>query len=439
MFHDKTTTLSRTLAGRPGLQGSAASQPGRAACRLTGVRSRVAVVVLLGGTLVLTAGCSGSRLVHAGTAPGGVRASGVLGSGGSCSRPASLPAGAVVAPWRLGSVLFTSARSGVAVTASIISCQIGPGGFVGQDQPVRLAVTSDGGHRWIALGSSLPIPAQWESDYQVVAVSGADVWVFSASAGRLLQTGNHGVTWVAQGLPGPALAVAGSGGWLWALSCPGVSRSGCLPEVSRMRLPGGAWIRTRPVTSVPVVASSLGVVSGAAAVVGLRGPKASLLASTTDGGASWSVRPAPADPGFTCDSQPGTFATAGPVWWQLCSGGTPGMQGSNTALLRSDNDGRSWTVVAATIVGHPGQLPTQAYGFAAGSARLLWIATSNVLSVSADGGRLWSMVPVVNTAGIAGQFDVLPGVATWLLAPDAGLWQTVNGTSWHAVGAPAPS
>jgi hypothetical protein len=395
--------------------------------------------VLLGCTLALTAGCSGSRPVHVDTVPGGVQVSGALASGGPCSRPASLPAGAVVAPWRLGSLLFTSARSGVAVTSSIISCQIGPGGFVGQVQPVRLTVTSDGGQRWIASGSSLPIPTQWESDYQVVAVSGADVWIFSASTDRLLETGNHGVTWVAQRLPGPALAVAGSAGWLWALSCPRASQAGCLPVVSRMRLPGGAWIRTRPVTSSPVVASWLSVLSGAAAVVGLRGPKASLLASTTDGGASWSVRPAPADPGFTCDSQPGMFATAGPVWWQLCSGGTPSMQGSNTALLRSDNDGRSWTVVAVTIVGRRGQLPTQAYGFAAGSGGLLWIATSNVLSVSTHGGRRWSIVSVVNTAGTVGLFDVLPGVATWLLAPDAGLWQTVSGTSWHAVGALAPS
>lgn len=345
-----------------------------------------------------------------------------------------------MAPWRLGSVLFTSARSGVAITSSIISCQIGPGGSVGQGQPVRLAVTSDGGQRWIALGSSIPIPAQWASDYRVVAVSGADVWIFSASADRLLETGNHGVTWVVQRLPRPVLAVAGSGGWLWALSCPGVPQAGCLPVVSRMRLPDGAWIRTRPVTSVPVVTSSLSVLSGAAAVVGLREPAASLLASTTDGGASWSVRPAPTDPGFTCDSQPGTFATAGSVWWQLCGDGTPGMQGSNTALLRSDNNGRSWAVVAVTILGHPGQLPTQtAYGFAAGPGGLLWINSTNALFVSTDGGRLWSTVPVVDTAGVPGQFDVLPGVATWLLAPDAGLWQTVSGTSWHAVGAPAPS
>ena len=344
-----------------------------------------------------------------------------------------------MAPWRLGSVLFMSARSGVAVTSSIISCPIGAGGLVGQDQPVRVAVTSDGGQRWIASGSSLPIPSQWDSDFQVVAVSGAEVWIFSASTDRLLETGNHGVTWVAQRLPGPVLAVAGSGGWLWALSCPRVSPAGCLPVVSRMRLPGGGWIRTRPVTSVPVPAPWLSVVSGAAAVVGLRGRKASLVASTTDGGASWSVRPAPADPGFTCGSQPGMFAAAGRVWWELCSGGTPSMQGTNTALLRSDNAGRSWTVVAVTIVGRPGQLPTQAYGFAAGSGGLLWIATSNVLAVSTDGGRRWSAVPVVNPGGSVGQFDVLPGVATWLLAPSAGLWQTVNGLSWHAVGAPAPS
>ena len=117
------------------------------------------------------------------------------------------------------------------------------------------------------------------------------------------------------------------------------------------------------------------------------------------------------------------------------------MQGSEYGTAAVDNDGRSWTVVAVTIVGHRGQLPTQAYGFAAGSGGLLSIATSNVLSglASTHRGRRWSIVSVVNTAGTVGQFDVLPGVATWLLAPDAGLWQTVSGTSWHAVGALAPS
>ncbi len=118
------------------------------------------------------------------------------------------------------------------------------------------------------------------------------------------------------------------------------------------------------------------------------------------------------------------------------------MQGENTALLRSDNAGRTWTVVAVSIVGRPappGALPVQAQsGIAAYSASGLFLGSDNQLYVSADGGKFWSMATSGDLEGASGQFDVLPGTATWLLGPGTGLWQTTNGKNWHALGPLGP-
>jgi photosystem II stability/assembly factor-like uncharacterized protein len=393
------------------------------------------MVVVLG--CALAAGCGASQQSAASAHTVATR------HGGACAKPASLPAGVSVAPWRLGSVLFASARAGAAVTSSEIPCVIGPGGLVGQQQPVRLAVTDDGGRHWMTEGSSLPVPAQHESDYQVAAVSGSGTWIFSRSADRLIETRDGGATWTDERLPQPVLAVTSAGGWLWALSCPGSSQLECVPVVERMKLPAGPWTRTRSLTSVPVLDVQLSLVSGDAAVISLRTAKSSMLASTIDGGAHWSVRPAPTYPGFTCVAESGLFTTAGSAWWQLCGGGNPGMQGANTALLRSDNAGRTWTAVAVSIVGRPappGALPVQAQsGIAAYSATGLFLGSDNQLYVSADGGKFWSTATSVNLEGAVGQFDVLPGTATWLLGPGTGLWQTTNGKNWHALGALDPA
>ena len=88
-----------------------------------------------------------------------------------------------------------------------------------------------------------------------------------------------------------------------------------------------------------------------------------VLASTADGGAHWSVRPAPAGPGHMCEQDPaGSFAAAGPDdWWLLCNGGAAAGS-SAKALMRSADAGRTWTVAAAiTSLASPpraGSLPT---------------------------------------------------------------------------------
>jgi hypothetical protein len=118
------------------------------------------------------------------------------------------------------------------------------------------------------------------------------------------------------------------------------------------------------------------------------------------------------------------------------------MQGINTAVLRSEDAERAWSVLSVSMAGRPtapGAVPVQPFNaIAASSAGLLWLAMDNGLSVSTDGGKHWSSTSL-NPDGCTAQFDVLGDTATWPLSPGTGLWQSRNGTSWHEVGGLGPS
>jgi photosystem II stability/assembly factor-like uncharacterized protein len=354
-----------------------------------------------------------------------------------------LGAGVSVAAWRLGAILFGTARSGIALTAAQVPCDrsLGPGEgteVTMLPQPVRLAVTEDGGRHWVTRGSTLPSAPQPTGREQVAAVWGPDVWVVS-DTGVLLATRDDGTTWITQPLPTPVMAAASAGGWLWAASCPVISENLCRPVLERMRLPGGTWTRTPLAAPDSLMNVQLTVLSGRAAVVVIWGSH-NVLASTTDGGAHWSIRAAPGGPPISCQGLAGLFTAVGPAdWWLLCPGGAAA--GSSTkALWRSTDAGRTWTVVAAiaslTAPRQAGSLPYQDFAaIAAGSADRLWIVTPNTMSLSDDGGASWSTI-LLNPQGAwsLGQFDVLSGTDVWLLAPGAGLWQTSDGITWHAIG-----
>jgi len=353
----------------------------------------------------------------------------------------------VVQAWRLGAIRFVSQDVGVALTAPEAECDVPLGDGRGtevyfQGQPVRLAVTRDGGRQWVTSGTALPAASQPAATEQVAAVDGARIWVVSET-GRLLVTGNAGATWAAQPVPSPVVAAGGAGGWLWTLSCPPAGGNSCRPEVERMRLPGGTWTATRSGTATSLLEPQLDVLSGTAAVVLLQGTHPA-LASTTDGGARWTVRAAPEGPEDMCrgDGDNIMFAAAGlHDWWLLCTGGAAA-DSSAKALMRSSDTGQDWTVAASILSLAdpvlPGSLPRQgAAAMAAGSAEVLWIATQNFISDSADGGVTWSQA-LFSEQGTFGQFDALSSTDAWLLGPDAGLWHTTDGTTWRPVGGTAP-
>jgi photosystem II stability/assembly factor-like uncharacterized protein len=362
-------------------------------------------------------------------------------SPGHCVGVAALAPGEEVGAWRLGVIRFSSPDAGVALTAAQIPCDVslGPGRGTEvsfQPQPVLLAMSRDGGRHWITRGR--PLPGSGDTgQLQIAAVAGSDVWVVNG-AGTMLATTDDGAGWVPQPLPRPVPSAASSGGWLWALSCPPAGAGQCHPVVARRSLVGGAWARTG--LAVPLSSSGdprLTVLSGRDAVIALADPGA-ILASTVDGGATWSLRRSPAADPRRCEPDDPGFLTATSLndWWLLCTGGAAA--GSSTkALFRSRDAGRIWSEVSAitnlTASAKQGSLPYQdVIAMSAAAPDRLWILTPNTLSGSKNGGVTWTRL-VTNPQGYSGQLDVRSGTVAWLLVPGTGLWGTSNGVSWHEI------
>jgi photosystem II stability/assembly factor-like uncharacterized protein len=354
---------------------------------LTVVLCRGAAVFVLAG-FALLAGCG---------VPAGDKAYGPAATvaGRDCGQPARLGVGAAIAPWRLGAV--------------------------GTAEPGVLE--------------------------QVAATSVRDVWAVGGQ-GALLATANGGRTWTAQPVPGPVMAVAGTGGWLWSLACPAAGGSACRPELARMRLPAGRWQRSPlplpPLPDTTLLTAQHAAFSGQSAAVAWSAfaPGAdAVVAGTTDAGQAWAVRRAPPGPGGFCQHVITGLTAAGTgTWWLLCTGvGAAGHD--QMALMRSGDAGHTWVTMSAvtnlTAPARPGSLPAQRGTIAAGSASRLWLVTQNGLAESGDGGVTWTRVPGVNPEG-GGSFDVLSPARAWLLAPGTGLWATANGLSWHALGSTYP-
>jgi photosystem II stability/assembly factor-like uncharacterized protein len=362
-----------------------------------------------------------------------------------CAGPARLTAGMALASWRLGAVHFVSPSIGVAITAPQIPCAIPLGNGQGTDifqqaQPILLAVSTDAGHRWVTEGSALPSSGQTLVTEQVTAVSAQDVWVLT-NQGKLYATGNGGLTWTLQPLPAPVVTVAEAGGELIALSCPLTQQVICHPELHRMRLTDGGWQREPLPRLATYSFSELAVASASAAVllVAQYPGNRSELFSTTDGGAKWTADPVPAGPARMCAHVSGLLTIAGAdEWWLLCTGGAAAGS-SAKALMRTEDRGRTWHVMAAltslSAPVAPGSLPfSDANAIAAFSPTLLWIATNNSLTYTRNAGRSWTGVTSVNPQGAFGTFDILSPSDAWLLTPGTALFHTTNGIHWTQVG-----
>jgi photosystem II stability/assembly factor-like uncharacterized protein len=291
---------------------------------------------------------------------------------------ATLTAGMTVAQWRLGSVHFMSPGAGVAVTAAQIYCD-SAAGVVSQAQRVLLTVSTDEGGRWVTGGTALPAATV----DQVAAFSTRVVWALT-SAGTLYATANGGRTWTRQRFPGPVLTITQADGELTALFHRTSPPYG--PGIDTLRLPGGSW---RPVPVPPLDTKNTTVPQLAFAGGGTFGLLiGSELISSTDGGAQWTSRSVPAAPDGIC-RHPGLVLTAmapGELW-VLCEDGQ-GMQKATQVLLRTGNDGRTWSVLSAIN-------PAESY-------------------------------PVT--------LDVLSPARAWLLAPGTGMWRTTDGLHWVQLG-----
>jgi hypothetical protein len=348
-----------------------------------------------------------------------------------------LPAGVPVAAWRLGAISFVSSRDGVALTAPQIPCYVGESPTTGVDivtqtQTVRLAVSTDGGKRWVTRGAALSAPAPYAGNEQIAATSLARVWAATGTT-TLFATSDGGMTWTSQPLRAPVLDVTVAAGALWALSCPPIAGEFCGPVLERETLPAGRWVSER----VPRLRSDgepdLAVLSGQAVLlmVAAYGDGGSaVLASTSDGGAHWDVRPAPASARNPCLSYV-DMAAAGPRdWWVACQSPGENAGSAFTVLMRSTNAGQSWTVVFAAT-------STALQAITAATPARLWLDGVNEVDVSTDAGRTWTPTGI-DPAGWTGSFDALSSNRGWFLVPGVGLWQTTDGTTWNQLSPTGP-
>ena len=255
------------------------------------------------------------------------------------------------------------------------------------------------------------------------------------------RSGHH---WRTLALKGELLGLVAARSASLYLTCVSVHRFGqCRPMV--WRATGGHSIRhiDLPVHRTTGGVSFLGNFGDRVAVsVGSgtsRHAKRELLVSV-DGGQQWREQAAPTGPARMCNVD-GSFAllpVRASTWWYLCVGGAAA--GSETkAVLETRDAGRTWRSRAAII--RLDRKPRHAHGLTysdvvafGGGGGPLWLLSVFGLQGSVNGGRTWNDVNSVRTATANGVFDVLSARRAWLLAPGRGLWQTVDGVHWRALG-----
>jgi photosystem II stability/assembly factor-like uncharacterized protein len=268
-----------------------------------------------------------------------------------------------------------------------------------------LAITHDGGKRWMSEGTSLPQPPAGGVVEQLTAISPSTAWAWRG-VGPVMATTTGGSNWTVQPVPEPLVALAVTLRALWTLGCPHLNNVQCRPVLARKR--------------VLVVAT---------------GPSDSQvrLAISTDGGRRWRST-APRWSGRPCWGADVTAADPRD-WWVICLGGAAA--GSSTkALLHTPDAGRTWSIASqVTSLTAPAHLSAisraEPNALAAGSRTRLWLAGWNSMTESEDGGTTWTDVAGVNPEGAPATFDVLSPTHAWLLAPGLGLWRTTDGRHWQ--------
>lgn len=368
----------------------------------------------------------------------------------SCGRQATT--GSTVSPWRMGALQFFSPTTGVGVTASAVICfrHSKEGSEVSfRSQPVRLALTADGGRFWRLTGAAAPTGPTMPGPAggQLVAASTRRIWAI-VGRDRLVATTDGGRSWKQATIGGPAVALMRSGGFVWAVTCPSVasrdSPLACRPHLWRAPQSTGVWtevklpeLTAQALESVDVTISSghtilLTVMTAGKTATGE-------MAVSTDGGTTWRTHLDPRWDGHACTFG-SELATAPPqTFWLLCDGN--GAAGSSPkGLLRTTDAGATWhTVSAVTSLIHTppaGSIPlAEPSALAAGSSNRLWLSVTNGLAETDDGGKTWTNVPTVfNVGGWSTTLSVLNATHAWLLAPGAGLWSTTDGEHWEPIG-----
>jgi photosystem II stability/assembly factor-like uncharacterized protein len=239
-------------------------------------------------------------------------------------------------------------------------------------------------------------------------------WVF----GRVLfATHDGGATWHAVDGLGYVDDVVPAGGAVWTVSYEGCASSPCGSQLYRGTVTGDAFV---PVASAPRYGhAAFDAADAAHAYLVDDGgfgdaDAAKQVSATADGGATWTVSPAP------CPSAVSRkFSALAPdALWVLCAG-----RDGRTAAARSADGGATWrTALTPEESGPPGLLRPV-------SATDAWWAGYTALWLTRDGGRTWA--PAAIAARRVVELRFLTPDTGWALGDDGVVYRTTDGETWE--------
>jgi len=340
---------------------------------------------------------------------------------------------------------------------------------------VLLAATTDGGSTWRVRNDNLPPGLGADSgspgQFEFVGTNGYLWGARSAGGAPLWVSHDGGMSWQLAQIGPYVLDASAIGPDVWALTsfCPAASPAApapCAIGVEQSLDGGSTW------TALPAPTATVGAPTGTALwpaelaritktrayILSGQAPSTPgdpvwTLSYTADSGATWTTRPVPCSGAFSLGAE--VAASSTDDLWLLCgSQATAGEQSKE--LFRSSSGGESWSLVAsATGLGTPPPVsvppnPLSLAGYVApfteghhnlavASATTAWLYPSRAsLSVTSDGGSNWSQIPELAAAGFAnggqGNITFLSPTEGWICEYGIGLWQTSDGTHWHALG-----
>ncbi len=397
--------------------------------------------------LLFATGCAGAPSGPEGSIPSDTSASAILGPPPCAKHPTILRVGSRVPSEYLASIDFLSPSVGIGVTLSTVICaqhrsRLGGIQTSPEPYPGRLAVTRNAGTTWTVEGSQLPkvVRTSLGRASSVAFTTITSGWV--AGNGMLAGTSDGGRQWTLSQLGSPVAGLGVSGNETLALTSP---RAGGTSGSWRLWHTSGTGTSWQPGSVLPIpavdafTAFALGPAPGWAAVAvthAITSGRLSTLVVTSDAGSTWTTRESP------CASNPwfgmAAIAIRAPgAMVSVCEGS--GAAGSTPkGIYVSQNAGATWfprALLPALGTRDPTGLPPQDFAsLGVSPTGELWIATTNELSGSRDGGYSWSAVPGVNLGGNAAVFSFTGPLDGWMLAPGAGLWRTTNERTWVAVG-----
>ncbi len=274
-----------------------------------------------------------------------------------------------------------------------------------------VSASSDGGQHY---GAEVTVPG----GHRYVAVVGDGMEL--AYAPDLAVSSDRGATWTALGVPAPVADVSVSGGTVLVLLTP----AGAPAQLWSGPLDATSWAGY----------TDLGAVTGSDDTARLLRPATSSLVVVSSGSGAPRVASAtlgPAAPRWRSSplalcgagALPSVSAVSATTWWVACEG-QQDPDGAETVAVTTDA-GETYTSGAPPAAGGTQQQVT------ALSPGVAYLSGGPALLVTTDGGRMWSVAlkePGLATphvpAGVGGQdiWVVQPGAAT--------VWRTTGGGTW---------